>query len=451
MRSLTRNDIRQEVLYFASCNVALSKSVTERPYRRNHGTRISWTSESRVKRSQGVERMNVAVVGAGIFGMAAAIELGERGHSVTVYEQGTVPHPKATSTDVSKVIRRTWYAGDNETYVELVERAAAKWREWEALLGSPIYHVTGALKVLPGLEPGTPMYESLSYLKGRGAEVSLLSLDEVRTRFPQFVVRKGETFVYDPWQGYLESGRAVAGLAELARRSGIEINQDTPVQTIDESDGGVALDLQAGAARFDRVVVAAGVWVARLLPEIGKHVRVTHQEMVLIEVDRPEMFSVGTFPIWSVDPDGEGWYGFPLLREGYVKIAKEPPGEVVDPDIDRKGTPEFAELTLDFLRERIPEMARGRLVDGKICLYAETPDDHFLVDWLPGSSRILVAGGGSGHGFKFGGSIGPVIADALEDRPNALGELFRIGSRFEPEVASEPRQWRGFAFGGRGG
>ena len=248
MRSLTRNDIRQEVLYFASCNVALSKSVTERPYRRNHGTRISWTSESRVKRSQGVERMNVAVVGAGIFGMAAAIELGERGHSVTVYEQGTVPHPKATSTDVSKVIRRTWYAGDNETYVELVERAAAKWREWEALLGSPIYHVTGALKVLPGLEPGTPMYESLSYLKGRGAEVSLLSLDEVRTRFPQFVVRKGETFVYDPWQGYLESGRAVAGLAELARRSGIEINQDTPVQTIDESDGGVALDLQAGAA-----------------------------------------------------------------------------------------------------------------------------------------------------------------------------------------------------------
>ena len=181
--------------------------------------------------------MNVAVVGAGIFGMAAAIEIGERGHSVTVYEQGTVPHPKATSTDVSKVIRRTWYAGDNERYVELVERAAAKWREWEAMFESPIYHVTGALKALPGLEPGTPMYESLRYLKGRGPEVSVLSPDQVRARFPQFVIGDDETFVYDPWQGYLESGRAVEGLAKLARRNGIEIIEDTPVQGVDEGGG----------------------------------------------------------------------------------------------------------------------------------------------------------------------------------------------------------------------
>ena len=33
---------------------------------------------------------------------------------------------------------------------------------------------------------------------------------------------------------------------------------------------------------FDRVVVAAGAWVGRLLPAIGAKVRVTHQEMLLI-------------------------------------------------------------------------------------------------------------------------------------------------------------------------
>jgi hypothetical protein len=38
--------------------------------------------------------------------------------------------------------------------------------------------------------------------------------------------------------------------------------------------------------------------------------------------------------------------------------------------------------------------------------------------------------GGSGHGFKFGGSIGPVIADALEERADALGDLFRLRGRF---------------------
>ena len=74
--------------------------------------------------------MNVGIVGAGIFGMAAAIEIRERGHDVKIFDQGRVPYENAASTDVSKGIRRMWYAGDNETYVELVESAAAKWRQW---------------------------------------------------------------------------------------------------------------------------------------------------------------------------------------------------------------------------------------------------------------------------------------------------------------------------------
>ena len=67
---------------------------------------------------------------------------------------------------------------------------------------------------------------------------------------------------------------------------------------------------------------------------------------------------------------------------------------------------------------------------GRACLYTNTPDDHFVIDWAPGARGILIAGCGSGHGFKFGGSIGPVIADALEDRENPLGDLFRLGQRF---------------------
>ena len=57
-------------------------------------------------------------------------------------------------------------------------------------------------------------------------------------------------------------------------------------------------------------------------------------------------------------------------------------------------------------------------------------DEQFVIDWAPGRERVLIAGCGCGHGFKFGGSIGPVIADALEDRENPLGDLFRIGTRF---------------------
>ena len=65
--------------------------------------------------------MNVGIIGGGVFGLAAAIELRGRGHGVTVFDQGRVPYENATSTDVAKGIRRTWY-GDGGPYVELVER-----------------------------------------------------------------------------------------------------------------------------------------------------------------------------------------------------------------------------------------------------------------------------------------------------------------------------------------
>ena len=389
--------------------------------------------------------MNIAVIGAGVFGLAAAIELRARGHEVTVFEKGTVPHPDASSTDVSKGIRRTWYAGDNETYVELVERAAAQWRAWEERLDTTFYYQVGGLIILESLKPGEPMHASVDFLRSRGAEVKVLSAAEARKRFPQFRPADHEVCVYDPWAGYIESGRAVSFMARLAEYEGVVLRQNTRVGAVQERPAEVEIGYDGGSLAFDRAVVAAGAWVGRLLPAVGDAVEVTHQQMLLIEPVDPARFDHGAMPCWGVDPDGDGWYGFPMLREGYVKVSKEPVGDTVDPDVDRAGTEAFARQTLAFLRERIPEMAEGRVVGGRSCLYTATPDDHFIVDWAPEHTRVLVAGGGSGHGFKFGASIGPVIADALEGKSNPLGGRFRIGNRFDRGAGLRPQSSRGFA------
>ena len=376
--------------------------------------------------------MKIGIVGAGVFGLAAAIELRSRGHAVTVFDRGAPPYENASSTDVSKAIRRTWYAGDNYTYVELVERAALRWREWERMSGESFYHQTGGLGVVDSFEPGDPMYSSAEYLRGRGADIDVLSREDASARFPQFNLKSGEVCVYDGWAGYLESGRAVSVMARLAKEDGVELRECTLVEGVGEVGPQAEVGVEGGGRKsFDRVVVAAGCWVGGLLPAIGAGVRVTHQEMLFIVPEEPERFARGAFPVWSLDPDGEGWYGFPMLREGYVKMAIDAPRGTVDPDMDRGGTAEFEEQALGLLRERIPGLAQGRVVGGRSCLYTVTPDDHFIVDRAPGLGSVFVAGGGSGHGFKFGGSIGPVIADAVEDVPNPLGDRFRIGDRFE--------------------
>lgn len=376
--------------------------------------------------------MNVGIVGAGIFGLAAALELRERGHAVVVFEQGPIPNPRASSTDTSKTIRRLY--GDNATYVELVERAAMTWRRWNERLGETIYFPIGQIQLERNFQPGWRVYESWQFLRGRG-ELQVLSIEDARARFPQFGYREGDTVLFDPWGGYLASGEAVDGVARLARAAGAVIREETPVRAIDVGVASARIVVDGARFDFDRVVAAAGVWLTRLVPSVGRYLRPTFQEMVFFAPADRALYRPGRMPVWGICPEEDGWYGHPLQREGWVKVANDLRGAVVDPDVERTATPAFVEAAKEFVGRRIPGLAGARVAGTRACLYENTPDHHFIVDWAPGSERVLVAGGGSGHGFKFGGSIGAVIADALEDRPNPLGDLFRLGQRFRSDAS----------------
>ncbi|MBM3945021.1 MAG: FAD-dependent oxidoreductase, partial [SAR202 cluster bacterium] len=215
------------------------------------------------------------------------------------------------------------------------------------------------------------------------------------------------------------------------------IREDCPVKGVEDTKGGAKVVTADGGFTFDRVVVAAGCWMRRVLPGIGAQVHPTRQQMAFYEVTDADtdLFSEKKLPVWGVDTykdieHGYGWYGFPVLREGYVKISNDFRSEQVDPDDHRENTKEFLRLTDEFVKQRMPKLAKARFAGGRSCFYEHTSDWDFLIDRAPGFQRVVVAGGGSGHGFKFGGSIGPVIADTVEEKPNALAAPFRVGKRF---------------------
>ena len=370
--------------------------------------------------------MRITVIGAGIFGLAAALELRRRGHDVTVCEQEQVPCPRASSTDVSKVIRRTGYP--EQTYRELVERSQYQWKIWHQQLSRAIYYQTGMLAVDHDFSPGSLAHSNWELFGDREDGIQRLSLKQATQRFPQFALEAEDILLYDPWTGYLRSGQALTDLAILARSEGVRIREETAVTEVKEVGGEVQVNGDQ-TLTCDRAVVAAGAWLIRLLPELRRHLRITRNQMAFFQPEQPEAFAQTSFPVWSVTSAEEAWYGFPYLQEGYVKVADDLKLDLADPDVDRTPTEEFLERARQFVAARIPALAKGKLVGGRSCLYTNTPDDRFIIDWAPGSQRILIAGGGSGHGFKFGGSIGGVVADALEDNNNRLGDLFRIGSR----------------------
>src|SRR5512132_2033441 len=110
------------------------------------------------------------VVGAGINGVTAAIELKKRGHEVVLVDPGPLPHPLAASTDISKAVRAAY--GADEDYTALAERSIKLWRKWNQEFGTQLYHEVGVMFVRQReLKPGDFEYESFKTLEHRGHKI----------------------------------------------------------------------------------------------------------------------------------------------------------------------------------------------------------------------------------------------------------------------------------------
>src|SRR5438876_10853077 len=109
----------------------------------------------------------VIVVGAGINGVTAAIELKKRGHEVVLVDQGPLLHALAASTDISKAVRAAY--GADEDYTALAERSIRLWRKCNEEFGVELYHEVGVMFVRRReMKPGDSEHESFKIFERRG-------------------------------------------------------------------------------------------------------------------------------------------------------------------------------------------------------------------------------------------------------------------------------------------
>src|ERR1051326_6726170 len=108
----------------------------------------------------------IHVIGGGIFGVTAALELRKRGEQVTLFDAGTLPNPLAESTDISKAVRMDY--GADEEYVAHMEIALEGWREWNARWKENLFHETGVTFLTSEMEPGSFEHASSALLRKRG-------------------------------------------------------------------------------------------------------------------------------------------------------------------------------------------------------------------------------------------------------------------------------------------
>jgi sarcosine oxidase len=318
--------------------------------------------------------VKIAVIGAGVMGLATGWALKRRGHEPVVYEQFKVGHDRGSSHGRSRIFRLA-YAEDE--YVRLAQEALGLWRELEAETGENVLELHGLVEVVRTLEESTA-----PTLERCGVAWERLDSEEAKRRYP-IRVPDDSFVVVQPEAGIARADKALSAFAR-----GLDLREQTRATPDD--------------VEADAVVVTAGPWVNELLEE-PLPVKVTRETVCYFrpEPGRPVPSVVSFKP----ERHTHDMYSLHDPVHG-LKVGAHHAGPEADANVPGEPEPELIERITAWANEtyRLEDPAP---VAAETCMYTTTVDETFI---LERRGRVVIGSPCSGHGFKFAPAIGERLA-----------------------------------------
>ena len=356
--------------------------------------------------------MRATIIGAGIMGLCTAWALSRKGHKVTVVERGPIPNPLGSSVDQHRLIRHPY--GDKAGYTAMVTEAYGAWeRLWDDL-GERLYVETGTLAV--GTTGQDWLNDSAATLAEQDIAVESLTVADIGRRFPLLKTDDLDGGFWLSTGGVLLAGRIVELLAHHLARQGVSIWPRLAAKSVDPDDASVDLD-DGRRLEADKLVVAAGPWTTRLLPDLADRVTPSRQIVVYLKPPPDLIEAWSSMPmVLDIDPSG-GVYFVPPVAGTAMKIGDHGFTLSGDADRDRDVETEEAETIYTLAGTRLAEFDRFRLDSASACFYMVEPEERFVLEPIGPDAWVMT--GFSGHGFKFASLLGEAMAEALEEHQAA--------------------------------
>ncbi|KAK6416519.1 hypothetical protein LTR81_009921 [Elasticomyces elasticus] len=389
----------------------------------------------------------VVIVGAGVFGLTTALHLSRRGYkNVHIFDRQ--PYDKnryavslgadAASADENKILRASY--GDRKLYQDLAFTAMPEWRRWNETLAS-----TPSDELPSDLTQHTRLWDNCATDGIPASKIDPFG------RLDRALPTDG---VLDMTAGYVLASRACSFALHLCQKAGVKtyFGADHALRRLVQHDGRVlGIESADGNKHIaDLVIVACGGWTPSLVSQAEQLLETTSGSVLSIRLpeDRPDLwdkYSPEKFPVWdfnmgSYEPYKTigGIYGLPRTPEGVVKIAFRGAKWT---DYSRNSTvsgmplsypkthvekvPEEAMRVIrGFCEENLPDLIELDLEYERLCWYTDSVNNSFLIDYVPGTGNLMVASGGSGHGFKFLPVLGQHIVDSIERKETQYTRLF---------------------------
>jgi gamma-glutamylputrescine oxidase len=347
---------------------------------------------------------DVEIVGAGVTGCACALALAEGGLRVRLYDAravaagasgrnggfalpgGAMRYDVACESFGRETARAYWQL--TEGYLDRLE----------ALAGDALAR-PGSLRLAADEEELEQLRLEHAALVADGFEAEWRRREELRPRLR-------ETFlsgIFHPHDGSLQPARFVLRLAARAVEAGVEICEETRVESLDRLSA-------------PQVVIATDGSGRGLLPELDEVIWPTRGQVVATEPWPERLFEYphyarNGFDYWQQLPDGRivlgGFRDFSILAE------------LTDVE---ETTPTIQEALDAYLVELLGEMPQVAYRWAGI--FGLTQDFLPLVGRIPGRDGVWVAAGYSGHGNVLGLMCGELVANAILGQPHPILELF---------------------------
>ncbi|HEY7980912.1 MAG TPA: N-methyl-L-tryptophan oxidase [Candidatus Eremiobacteraceae bacterium] len=375
---------------------------------------------------------DVVVVGLGVMGSSIAASCARRGRTVLGIERFWPVHDRGASHGKTRLIRQAYF--EHVAYVPLVLRSYALWRELEARSGEHLMTITGLL--LAGKESTKVIAGSRRSAEQHGLPVEYLTASDIARRFPMTRPHADEVGVFEREGGVIFPELAVHALLRVAADAGAQMRFGVRVTDWHRTGtGGLRVAIDDGTAvEAKQVVLSVGPWLESMTAQTGIPLKVQRNVQAWFAPRTPE-FTADRFPAFLLDREGfpNIIYGFPDLGDG-VKAAFHSRGSFTKPDQLERGISEDDIVPIQTaLAGWLPD-AGQTFLNAKACMYTLTPDEHFAIGRHPADADVIVAGGFSGHGFKFAPVVGEIVSELLFDGSSRFDIAFLSPDRFSHAI-----------------
>lgn len=368
---------------------------------------------------------DVLIIGAGCFGMSAGYHMAKSGLRVLLIDADDPPHENGSHHGETRLFRSAYTMGP--AYVALALRSRELWlklAEEARELGSSdeetnipgsgsneIFRQTGVVSI--GAAGSDFLRTKLQSCQDFHIPHQTLGPAELMTKWPGFSVPDNAEGLFEPEAGILFCENIIRTYRTLAINHGAKLLTHTSVLSVESAPGGCQkVTTTQGSFEADRVLVTAGAWSAEVLPELKERVRPFRKTIGWFEA--PESYyGADSFPAFVINNGGnEEYYGFPNINGAGLKVGRHDGGEQAAPGTALApfgSRPDDEQELLPFLDAYLPKVSD--LKRGSVCLYENAPGERFLIGPVPERPGVWFAGGGSGHGFKFGSAVGEALSE----------------------------------------